>query len=192
MGVENTAVVECRVPMVVLATCVRYVVEQGYSVRSRSDAIRYVLEIMAATIQQTTDIHFTSTEEAMEYMQNLGLGVWNRSGRGGRPMGVTTLAKVIERERSMEGQHGSGYGGGDIFNMVKDFVEKRREGAQTTSTEPVASTFVSEEERVDVDAFVQRNKATIDAFKATMRGMIVAKEPTPTTEVTSELIDKLP
>lgn len=95
----KTAVVEARVDMRDLATCVRWLIDGGVQLHSRSDAVWRIFRSMAETIKVQGDYAYTSTEEALEYMTALQMGSWNRAGRSGRPMGAMSLTKTIVAER---------------------------------------------------------------------------------------------
>jgi hypothetical protein len=99
MPADKTAVIEARVDMRDLATCVRWLIDGGVQLHSRSDAVWRIFRSMAETIKTQGDYAYTSTEEALGYMTALQMGSWNRSGRSGRPMGATTLTKTIVAER---------------------------------------------------------------------------------------------
>ena len=96
---DKTAVVEARVDMRDLATCVKYLIDNGVRLNSRSDAIWRVFRTMAETIEKQGDFVFDRTETALEFLTTLQMGSWNRMGRTGKPMGGVKLTQAVMSER---------------------------------------------------------------------------------------------
>ena len=125
---SKTAVVEARVDIRDLATCASFLIRGGIKINSRSDLIWRIVRSMAATLEESREQTFASTEEAMGYMAVLNLGSWNRLGPGGRPMNGANLSKVVEKERLEEFTKGSISNSTtveDLVQIAQGLLEKR-------------------------------------------------------------------
>jgi hypothetical protein len=99
----KTAVIEGRVDIRELATCADYFITQGIPALNKSDLMFRVLTTFAHAAMQQGAKRFESTEEALGYMFEVGLGPVNRViDRKGRRAGNFALSKAMMEERDGE------------------------------------------------------------------------------------------
>jgi hypothetical protein len=99
----KTAVIEGRVDMRALATCADFFIMQNIPAINKSDLMYRVLTTFANAARQQGAKTFDSTEEAMGYLFDIGLGPVNRFiDRKGRRAGNLTLSKTLMEERGGE------------------------------------------------------------------------------------------
>jgi hypothetical protein len=99
----KTAVIEGRVDMRALATCADFFIMQNIPAINKSDLMYRVLTTFANAARQQGAKTFDSTEEAMGYLFDIGLGPVNRViDRKGRRAGNLTLSKTLMEERGGE------------------------------------------------------------------------------------------
>jgi hypothetical protein len=103
MGYSKTAVIEARVDIRDLANFAKHIIDGGDTIQSKSDLVWRAFRSISMSLEADGQVLFQSTEEAIGYMDSIGLTKTNRPGRGGRPMNTFTLAKRIQVERSAEG-----------------------------------------------------------------------------------------
>jgi hypothetical protein len=121
----KTAVIEGRVDVRDLATCADYFIKQGIPATSKSDLMFKVLTTFAHASWEQGARKFTGTEEAVGYMQEVGLGQVNRiKGENGRRANSWTLIKALKEE------------GGDEFAELAKEANKRM--AQVDSDIPAS------------------------------------------------------
>lgn len=87
---QRDVVIEGRLDSRDLATCARYMVDKGCPINSMSELMYFVTQLAVYAIGHN---EFETTGEAREYMQSIGLGGLNRSGRG-----LRTLQKSLQQE----------------------------------------------------------------------------------------------
>lgn len=99
----KTAVIEGRVDMRDLATCADYFISQGIPAVNKSDLMYRVITTFAHASLQQGAKKFESTEEAMGFLFEIGLGPVNRViDKKGRRAGNLTLSKALMEERGGE------------------------------------------------------------------------------------------
>jgi hypothetical protein len=95
----KTAVIEGRVDVRDLATCADYFLSQGMPATSKSDLMFKVLTTFAHASMQQGAKTFESTEDAVGYLYQIGLGSANRQKMGkGRQANHFTLSKALLEE----------------------------------------------------------------------------------------------
>lgn len=98
----KTAVIEGRLDMRDIATCASFFLLRGMPATSRSDLLYKTVATFAEAAKKQGAESFDTTEEALGYLTNLGLGLMNRVKAEGRRANNFTLANTIAQERSME------------------------------------------------------------------------------------------
>ncbi len=103
MIMSNTAVIEGRIDVRDLATCADYFMKQGMTAMNKSSLLRQVVTVFADAAASQGAKAFETTEEALGFLFNIGLGPVNRviDNRGKRA-GSFTLAQTIRTERGSE------------------------------------------------------------------------------------------
>jgi len=99
---NKTAVIEGRIDLRDLASCADYFIKQGMGAENKSDLLYKIVTTFARASQAQGSQVFTSTEEALGYMHDIGLGPVNRIKYKERRANAFTLSKVINAERAME------------------------------------------------------------------------------------------
>ena len=87
---QRDVVIEGRLDSRDLATCAKYIVEKGCQINSNSELMYFVTQLAVYAIGKH---EFETTSEARNYLQSIGLGGLNRSGRG-----VRTLQTALQNE----------------------------------------------------------------------------------------------
>jgi hypothetical protein len=98
----KTAVIEGRVDVRDLATCADYFIKQGMPAENKSDLMFKVLTTFAHASWQQGARKFETTEEALGFMFEIGLGPVNRMKLEGRRANNWTMSQAIMQERSSE------------------------------------------------------------------------------------------
>ncbi len=100
---SNTAVIEGRIDIRDLATCADYFMQQDIKLFNKSSLLRRIVITFAHAAETQGARHFESTEEALGFLFDAGLGPVNRivDSRGKRS-GSFTLANTIRLESSRE------------------------------------------------------------------------------------------
>ena len=96
----KTAVVEGRVDVRDLATCADYFIQQGLPAQNKSDLMFRIITTFAHGSLAQGARRFESTEEALGFMFEIGLGPVNRvvDKRSGRRANSWTLSNAIAEE----------------------------------------------------------------------------------------------
>jgi hypothetical protein len=148
---KNTAVLEARVPHTTLATCAKWLIDDGRVVRSRSDLIRQIMDTIAATIERDGGFVFKDIEEAVGYLYSLGIGSCNRIGANGRPMNTFSLNKGVYQQGLTQVQSDE-----DIFAEVAKGVEMFKSNQRT-------GTYINVEEPIDISRIpIQRPDTSLE------------------------------
>jgi len=93
------ATVEARVRPTTLATLAEWMERNGYPARNKSELVRQALEVLEGHLVATGQAtRIESTEQALEYLDEIGLTGFNRNRRGQR-----ALMQQLQREEQMEG-----------------------------------------------------------------------------------------
>lgn len=184
-------VIEARVEAQDLACIAKFLMDKGQVPRSRSELVYRAVAIAVFAIVRLEGWRPDTVQEAVTFLDNIGLGTMNRSGRG-----LTNLHRSLQEEAlRLDGfdpsyasgprrSRGTETSQGEILDMVKSILKQGGPTVgpqceeipmqQTTQVEQT-TTPVSDDVFVDIEAFTQRNRATIDAFKATMSSMVATK-----------------
>ena len=100
---EKTAVIEGRLDMRDLAACAEFFINEGTPATSKSDLMyRIVATFAQSAVQHHNARKFESTEEAMNFLEDAGLGSMNRIKKGDKRANAFTLAKVIREEKKAD------------------------------------------------------------------------------------------
>jgi hypothetical protein len=127
----KTAVIEGRVDMRDLATCADYFITQEIPAVNKSDLMFRVITTFAHAASQQGARKFESTEEAMGYLFEIGLGPVNRIiDRKGRRAGNLTLSKALMEERNGELTESV-----DWLAVAREATEKMERGEIVTDAE---------------------------------------------------------
>jgi hypothetical protein len=99
----KTAVVEGRVDVKDLATCADYFIKQNLAADTKSDLVYKIITTFAHACVKQGATEFASSEAALGYLFNAGLGPVNRiKHKDGRRANNFTLSKAIASERQCE------------------------------------------------------------------------------------------
>lgn len=114
----KTAVIEGRLDVRDLASCLDYFVMLGDPPTSKSNLMFKVLTTFAHAAMEQGAKKFEETEDALAYLFAMGLGPVNRTIRG-KQAGSFTLSKTVEQEKIMHEQ--------DFQRLAEEILAKRKE-----------------------------------------------------------------
>lgn len=100
---SKTAVCEARIDLRDLATCADFFIMMGQRPRTKSELVYMSLTAFAAAARRQGAKEFSSTEEALGYMEEQGFGTISRIKKDERRANVQTLSNAIAIERMQEG-----------------------------------------------------------------------------------------
>lgn len=94
---DASATIEARVKPTTLATLAEWMERKGYPARTKSELVRQALEVLEGyVIQNEQTPEYTNTEQALEYLEAIGLGGLNRGSRGRR-----ALLQQLQKEQRL-------------------------------------------------------------------------------------------
>jgi hypothetical protein len=141
----KTAVIEGRVDMRDLASCADYFIKQGMPAANKSDLMFRVLTTFAHAAVEQGARRFESTEEALGYMFEIGLGPVNRLKLEGRRANNFTLSRAITEERGLEPDNS------DLVRRAMAIMEGQVDADLSISqrAEQIAERDATDKERMD-------------------------------------------
>lgn len=96
-SLPRTAVMTARVDIRALATVVRFMMERGLVCRTKSEAVRYAIVVFAWMLHNGGKVeHFRKTDEALNYLNNLGLKFGEVGRRGNRSLSEQLQKEALE------------------------------------------------------------------------------------------------
>lgn len=129
MKARNNAAasVEARVRPTTLATIAKWMIEEGRRPRTKSELVREALEVLEELLVAAERVEKVEwTEDAMEFLESIGLDKLNRNQRGSRALAQTLQREEEIRERLAIGLWEEGESKGAESSDIRPRMENGR------------------------------------------------------------------